>query len=73
MSPVIAWSDEGEYGRFDFRRSGVPLCHINEKYRKSYFFGIGVYANGAGVDESSLDAIMGLVEGWVHDHPQPCP
>ena len=72
VSPLAAWRDTGNYGTFDYQRWGEPLCRVNPKYTPASNFGIGVYMRGAGVPESTMDALIPMVQSWLQRHPEKC-
>lgn len=74
ISSLLAfWRNEGPYGVFDFEHNSPPLCTADPKYRKSWMFGVGVYANGAHMPESLMTDAGTLAEQWLATHPVKCP
>lgn len=74
VSRILAfWRDVGPYGVFDYEHYSPPLCSPAPKYRKSWMFGVGVYANGAGIPQPLMDSAGTLAENWLAKHPVKCP
>lgn len=74
LSPLLAfWREVGTYGVFDFEHHSPPLCKAEPKYRKSWMYGVGVYARGAKIPEQLLDNAGTLAEDWLAKHPVKCP
>jgi hypothetical protein len=74
ISRVLAfWRDVGPYGVFDYEHHSQPLCSAQPKYHKSWMFGVGVWASGAGIPKQLMDSAGTLAEGWLAKHPMKCP
>lgn len=74
LSRVLAfWRNVGPYGIFDYEHHAPPLCSADPKYRKAWMFGVGVYAQGAGIPEQLMDSAGTLAENWLSQHPVKCP
>lgn len=74
LSSVLAfWREVGTYGVFDFEHHSPPLCKAEPKYHKSWIYGVGVYASGAGISKQLMDSAGSLTEEWLAKHPVKCP
>ncbi len=74
VSRILAfWREVGAYGVFDYVHYSPPLCHADPKYRKSWLFGVGVYATGARIPEQLMSSAVTLADEWLTVHPVKCP
>lgn len=67
------WREVGPYGTFDYEHQAPPLCATDTKYRKAWMFGVGVYADGAGIAEHLMTNAMAVAESWLAKRPVKCP
>ena len=74
LSRVLAfWRNVGPYGVFDYEHNSPPLCSADPQYRKSWTFGVGVYAKGANIPEELMARSGTLAQTWLAQHPVKCP
>ncbi len=74
VSRILAfWREVGAYGVFDYVHHSPPLCSADPKYRKSWMFGVGVYASGARIPQQLMSNAVTLADEWFARHPLKCP
>jgi hypothetical protein len=74
VSRILAfWRGVGAYGVFDYEHHAPPMCSADPKYRKSWMFGVGVYASGARIPQKLMSNAVTLADEWFTRHPVKCP